>query len=292
VHLQSASLVVFDFYQPPHIQLEVSDAPLSSDAGLLSLRQFDDRIGLTAQLAAALHDQHDPDLIEHSLLDMVGMRVVGIVAGYADQNGHDTLRTDPDFKLIASRSPEEADLASQPKLSRFENQIDIPSLFRLRDVFIDQFIASFVQPPVTLIFDLGAVGDPTRGSQQLTLFHSFYDQYQPLVITFTENDAIVMLSLWHGTATASLGADDDQAYLVQRIRDVWPNVRILVRGEGGFGNPTNYEVSERLDVIYTFGLSTNPILQRESDALLADAVRRWDETHDPQRLLAGFWYQA
>src|SRR6202789_3884386 len=193
---------------------------------------------------------------------MVRSRVFGILAGYADQNDHDTLRTDPVFKLIADRSPDDPHLASQPTLSRFENQIDVPSLFRLRDVFIDQFIASFAQPPITLTFDLDAVDDPAHGSQQLTLFHAFYEQYQYLVITCAENDAIVMLSLRHGTATASLGADDDLEYLVTRIRAVWPNVRIRVRGDGGFGNPTMYEVSERLDVIYTYGLSTNPVLQR------------------------------
>jgi hypothetical protein len=284
----------FDFYEPLPIQVEVSDAPLTSDAGLLPLRQFDERIGLTAQLAAALHDPRNPDLIEHTFLEMVRSRVFGILAGYEDQNDHDTLRTDPIFKLIANRSPDDPDLASQPTLSRFENQIDIPSLFRLRDVFIDQFIASFARPPVTLTFDLDAVDDPTHGSQQLTLFHGFYEQYQylPLVITCAENDAIVMLSLRHGTATASLGADDDLAYLVNRIRAVWPNVRIRVRGDGGFGNPTMYEECDRLDVIYTFGQSTNPVLQRESNELLAEAVRRWDETHEPQRLFAGFWYQA
>lgn len=222
------------------------------------------------------------------------MRVFGILAGYADQNDHNTLRTDPVIKLIANRSPDDADLASQPTLSRFENRIDVPSLFRLRDVLIDQFIASFAPPPVTLTFDLDAVDDPTHGSQQLTLFHAFYEQYQylPLVITCAENDAIVMLSLRHGTATASLGADDDLEYLVTRIRAVWPNVRIRVPGDGGFGNPTMYEVSERRDVIYTYGLATNAVLQRERDALQAEAVRLWDETHVSQRLFAGFWYQA
>ena len=180
---QSASL--FDFYEPLPIRVEVSDAPFTSDAGLLPLRQFDERIGLTAQFAVALRDPRDPDLIEHSFLEMVRSRVFGILAGYEDQNDHNTLRADPVFKLIANRSPTDADLASQPTLSRFENQIDIPSLFRLRDVFIDQFLASFVQPPVTLTFDLDAVDDPTHGSQQLTLFHAFYEQYQylPLVIT-------------------------------------------------------------------------------------------------------------
>src|SRR5207247_657875 len=122
VSLQSASLFDLDFFAPLPIHIEISDAPLSSDAGLLPLRQFDDRIGLTAQFAAALNDPRDPDLIDHTFLEMVRMRVFGILAGYEDQNDHDTLRTDPVCKLIADRSPEEDDLASQPTRSRFENQ--------------------------------------------------------------------------------------------------------------------------------------------------------------------------
>src|SRR5277367_2475370 len=165
--LQGESLFGFDFFEPLPIQIEVSEDPLSSDAGLLPLRQFDERIGLTRQFAAALNDPRDPEMIDHSFLDMVRMRVFGIIAGYEDQNDHDTLRTDPIFKIIAGRSPSEADLASQPTLSRFENQIDIQSLFRLRELFVDQFIASFAKPPITLTFDLDAVDDETHGSQQL-----------------------------------------------------------------------------------------------------------------------------
>src|SRR3954453_12059095 len=289
-----ASLFHLDFYESLPIQIEVSDAPLTSDAGLLPLRQFDERIGLTKQLAAVLDDPRDPKLTEHTFLEMVRSRVFGILAGYADQNDHDTLRTDPVFKLIADRSPEEDDLASQPTLSRFENQINIASLKRLREVLVDQFIASFAQPPLSLTFDLDAVDDPAYGSQQLTLFHAFYEQYQylPLVITSAETEQVVMVSLRHGTAAASLGADDDLAYLVTRVRAAWPNVRIRVRGDGGFGNPPMYDVSERLEVTHTYGLSTKAVLQRASEELLTEAVRLWDETHESQRLFAGFWYRA
>jgi hypothetical protein len=289
-----AAQFAFDFFEPLPIQIEVSDAPLTSDAGLLPLRQFDQRIGLTKQLAAVLDDPRDADLIEHSFMEMVRMRVFGIRAGYQDQNDHDTLRTDPVFKLIAERSPTDPDLASQPTLSRFENQINITSLKRLRQVFVDQFIASFAQPPLSLTFDLDAVADPTHGSQQLMLFHAFYEQYQylPLVITSAETEQVVMVSLRHGTAAASLGADDDLEYLVRRVREAWPNVRIHVRGDGGFGNPTMYEVCGRLEITYTFGLSTNAVLQRASEELLAEAVRLWDERREPQRLFDGFWYRA
>ena len=283
----------FDFFTKP-VQVEISDAPLTSDAGLLPMRQFDDRIGFTQQFANALHDPRDPSRIEHSFRDMTRMRIFGILAGYEDQNDHDTLRTDPVFKLLADRSPDDADLASQPTLSRFENLIDIPSLWRLRDVFIDQFVASFAEPPVTLTFDIDAIDDPTHGNQQLTLFHGYYEQYQylPLVITCAQTDDIVMHSLRHGTAAASLGADDDLKYLVTRLRAAWPNVRIRVRGDCGFGVPLMHELCDRLDVIYTFGQSSNAVLQRETEELLAEAVRRWDETHEPQRLFTGFWYQA
>jgi hypothetical protein len=294
VSLHPAPLFDLDFFDPLPIRIEVSDAPLTSDAGLLPLRQFDDRIGLTARFAAALNDPRDPGRIDHSVLDMVRMRVFGILAGYEDQNDHDTLRTDPVFKLIADRSPNDADLASQPTLSRFENRTDIASLKKLRAGLIDEFIASFAKPPLAVTFDLDAVDDPTHGAQQLTLFHGYYEQYQylPLVVTCAETDQIVLLSLRHGTAVASLGTDDDLAYLVNRVRAVWPNVRIRVRGDCGFGVPILHELCTHLDVLYTFGQAANAVLQRQTEDLLAEAVRRWDQTHEPQRLFAGFWYQA
>src|SRR3954449_7626689 len=155
-----------DFFGTP-IVLEPSGGLLSSDAGLLPFRQLDERLGLTRAFAAVLNDPRDPDLIEHTNLEMVRSRVYGILAGYADQNDHDTLRTDPIFKLLADRSPDDPPLASQPTLSRFENGITIPSLKRLKDVLIDQFIASFAQAPRRLTFDLDAVDDPAHGHQQL-----------------------------------------------------------------------------------------------------------------------------
>src|SRR3954452_14782378 len=102
--IPAAALFAFDFFEPLPVQVEVSYAPLTSDAGLLPLRQFDERIGLTRQFAAALDDPRDPELIEHTFLEMVRSRIFGILAGYQDQNDHDVLRTDPIFKLIAGRS--------------------------------------------------------------------------------------------------------------------------------------------------------------------------------------------
>src|ERR1700687_4471500 len=116
--IQTAPPLLFDFLPTLPVVIEVSDAPLSSDAGLLPIRQFDERIGLTRAFAAALNDPRDPELTEHSFLEMVRMRIYGILADYEDQNDHDTLRSDPVFKLVAGRSPADKDLASQPTLAR------------------------------------------------------------------------------------------------------------------------------------------------------------------------------
>jgi hypothetical protein len=294
-----------DFFGTPLV-IEPSPGQFSSDAGLLPIRQFDERIELTRAFAQALDDPRNPDLTEHTFLERVRARVYGILAGYADQNDHDTLRSDPVFKLAADRSPEDGDLASQPTLSRFENAFSIKSLKRLRDVFLDQLIASFDRPPRRLTCDLDAVDDPAHGHRQLTFLHGYYDQNQflPLVSTSADNDQFVMLSLRPGNVHAALGGDDDLGYLVMRLRQVWPDVALHFRGDCGFGVPDMYVVCERLCVAYTFGLNTNAVLQRETEGLRAEAVSPYEQERQaarqqepprpavPSRLFTGFWYQA
>lgn len=292
--IQSAWQLSFDFFPKKAVVVVPETAQLTSDAGLLPIRQFDERIGLTAQVAAALHDPRDQDSTEHTFAEMVRMRVYGILADYADQNDHDVLRYDPVFKIVAGRSPEGRELASQPTLSRFENAIDIPSLWRLQDVLIDQFIASFASAPRHLTFDIDVFDDPTHGQQQLTFFHGYYDQYQylPRAITSKENDLVVMVALLFGTAAPTLGIEDDLTYLVNRLRAVWPDVQISIRADSGFGVPKMYTLCEGLGLDYTLGLGMNAVLKRESESLLKEAVQQYEETGQPQRLFTAFWYQA
>lgn len=292
--LQSAWQKSFGFLGSKPIVVEPVEEHLSSDAGLLPIRQFDEQIGLTAEFAAALRDPRFGPFVDHSFAEMARMRIYGILAGYADQNDHDQLRYDPVFKLLAGRRPSDDELASQPTLSRFENAINIPSLWRLREVFVDQFLASFDEPPRRLTFDIDTFDDPTHGDQQLTFFHGYYEQYQyqPRLITCAQNDLVVMACLLHGTAHAALGADDDWEYLVGRLRAKWPDVVIELRGDSGMAVPAMYDVCERREVQYTFGLRLNPVLQRRSDALLAAAVEQYEQTGQPQRLFTAFWYQA
>jgi hypothetical protein len=283
----------FSFFSQKPVVVQVGSSYLTSDAGLLPIRQLDEHLGLTEQFAAALLDPR-PGRTEHSFLEMTRARVYGILAGYEDQNDHDSLRRDALFKLLAGRSPEDDDLASQPTLSRFENAIGPKSLKALQEVLIDQFIASFEEPPARLTFDIDTFDDPAHGQQQLVMFHGYYQQYQylPRVITCAENDQVVMVALLFGAASPAVGAADDLRHLAVRLRAEWPDVRIIVRADAGFATPAFYDPCEELRVDYTIGLKTNPVLTRRSDGLLADALSRFNATGQPQRLFDRFAYQA
>lgn len=98
---------------------------------------------MTARFAAALWDTRSADDITHSLVSMVRQRLYGVLADDEDQNDHDELRSDPVFKLIADRLPDDPDLASQPTLSRFENAVSIADLKRLREVLAQEFLDGF-----------------------------------------------------------------------------------------------------------------------------------------------------
>jgi Transposase DDE domain group 1 len=289
---QGAWQHIFRFGGGKEIVVEPSAAVLSSDVGLLPVRAFDERVGLTEGFAAALEDRRQSPL--HSVREMVRSWVFGILADYEDQNDHDGLRSDPVFKLIAGRAADGDDLASQPTLSRFENAVSISCLWRLQDVFLDEFIASFDEPPARLTFDIDVFDDPVHGGQQLTFFHGYYDQcqYLPRVMTCADNDQVVMLCLLFGTAPPTLGADDDLELLVRRLREAWPDVDIELRADSGFAVPQMYDVCERLRVWYTFGLRMNPVLQRESEDLLADAVVQHEQSGEKARLFHFFEYEA
>lgn len=204
------------------------------------------------------------------------------------------MRSDPGFKLVADRLPDDPDLASQPTLSRFENAVSIPALWRLCDVLVDLFIQSFDAPPRHLTLDIDAFDDPAHGQQQQIMFHGYYEQYHDLaiVITCAENDMVLLVGLRHGTCHASLGADNNLRYLMERLRVAWPDVQVHVRGDSGLGVPRMYDVCQELRLSYTFGIGMNSGLREMSDDLLKQAVAEFERTGQPQRSFLLLEYQA
>lgn len=282
----------FDFLGRKEVVVRPDEERLSSDGGLLPIRQFDEHWGLTAGFAAQLSDPRiDPN---HSQLAMVRQRVYGILAGYEDQNDHDALRHDPVFQLIAGREPSDQPLASQPTLSRFENAVTPRMLLQLEEWFLQQFVQRLPADTRHLTLDIDLFDDPAHGQQQLIFFHGFYEQYQYLVrvITCAENDLLTLPVLLYGTARPTLGLSEDLRRLVTALRGRFPDLRLHVRMDCGFAAPEIYETCEELRVEYTIGVGMNNVLKQRSADELQAAQAAFAESGEPQRRFTAFEYQA
>ena len=248
------------------------ESNLSTDTGLLLYGQFDGKLGWTAQFASLITDERvEPG---HSALSIVKQRVFGILAGYEDQNDHDTLRSDPVFKLLADRAPEDADLASQPTISRLENSVKAGDLLKMEQWFIDKFVESIgALERVTL--DIDTYDDQAHGNQQLTFWHDYYkqNQYQVRVITCAENDMVVIPVLLFGSASVKLAAADDLQRVIEAIRARYPELPIRVRADSGFGGPDVYKTLESFEnVEYTIAMKINDKIKTLSQELLDATV--------------------
>ncbi len=288
----------FDFL--PHSPVVVQPHPgqLTSDAGLLAFRQFDQRWRYSSRLAACLDDGRARPL--HQTLVMLRQRLFGVLADYEDCNDHDALRHDPVFKLIADRRPTGDPLASQPTLSRFENRVTVPDLQRMIDFLaatgIERLRAKHGgKLPESVTLDLDPTDDTTHGHQQLALFHGYYDQHQyfPMIISEPTTRHILLARLRHGTAHAALGADDDLNELVARLRSHRADVKVHARGDCGFGVPWMIRCCEALpDVTYTFGFARNARLEAMTISLTQRARADYEKTREKQRIFTFLTYQA
>ena len=154
----------------------------------------------------------------------------------------------------------------------------------MRDALCDEFLDACTAPPPRITLDRDAFDDPAQGRQQWIFFHGFYEPYQSLPIgapsgsTCAETDRVVLVGLRHGTCVASLGADDDLRYLARRIRERFPDVEIIVRGDSAFGVPLMYGVCAELRLTHPFGLSMNPRWKAASADLLAQAEKQLEAT--------------
>ena len=294
---QTEAQLFFSFFADRKLVVQRHAGQISSDAGLLPIRELDQRLRFTARLAAGLSDdRREP---RHTQLEMLRQRLYGILADYEDCNDHDTLRDDPVFKLIAERLPEDDPLASQPTLSRFENAVTIDTLWRALDFLTTTGLERLRekhggQPPEQLTLDLDATDDPAYGQQQLVLFHGYYEQHQyfPFVISEPTTQHVFYAALRPGNSHAALGADDDVQFVVDRLRQARADLAIHIRGDSGFGVPKMYKICEDNRLTYTFGIGANKRLQALAQPLLERAVAEYERTGEKQRRFTHFRYQA
>ena len=253
---------------------EFSGGSITSDAGLLLLRQADRQIGLLDAVNAAIPDPRHPLFITHPQRTLLAQRVYGIACGYEDLNDHQRLRDDPLWQAATDHpGPDDSpSLASPPTLCRLENRIDRPTLVRLAAVLVDQFIASFDRPPEHLTLDVDATDDPVHGDQERRFFHGYYDGYCFLPLYVFCGSQLLVAYL----RPADRGADRHAAailkLLVTRLRRAWPGVRITLRGDSGFCRWRLMRWCDSHDVRYVLGLARNAVLERAAAGWL-DWVR-------------------
>lgn len=268
---------------------------ISSDGGGLLLRELDLRHDVTSHITRALHDKRSPYRVKHSLGTLLRQRMYGICLGYEDTNDHNLLRKDPVLKTACDMLPDSSgDLASQPTLSRLENQVSAKELVRLSRELFSLYLSAHSGKRDVIIIDIDSTDDPTHGGQQLSLFHGYYGQhmYHPLMIFDGLTGFPMAVVLRPGNSHASRGAIGILRRIIGRLQKEHPESTILVRADGGFAIPGLYELCEELEVHYLIGLITNSRLKEKSDSLLDQAIEQFEEEEKKQRLFTSFSYQA
>ena len=266
------------------IQADFAGGTLTSDAGGLLLREVDRRCGLLDALTACLTDPRDPSRITHDLRTLLAQRLYGLALGYEDLNDHTTLRQDPLFAVLANQRPDaEQPLASAPTLCRLENRVTRASLARMAGVLVEQFIASFEQPPEELILDFDATDDPVHGTQEARFFHGYYDHYCFLPLYVFCGSRLLVAYLRPSNIDASLHTRPILKLLVRRLRQAWPQVRIILRGDSGFCRWKLLRWCEQNGVFYVLGLARNEVLARLAAPFMAAAKTQFEATQEKVR---------
>jgi hypothetical protein len=266
---------------------------LTTDAGALLLRETARTLGLFEVLNAVIPDPRLPDLIVHDQQAMLGQRITAIALGYEDLNDHQTLRDDPALQLAAGEAPaDDRPLASPPTLCRLENRIDRPTLVRMAAVLVDQFITAHDTPPESLILDFDATDDPVHGKQEGRFFHGYYDHHCFLPLYAFCGDELLVAYLRPSNIDASKHARAILKLLVRRFREVWPEVKITIRGDSGFCRWRLMRWCDRNGIGYVLGLAQNPVLLREARPWIDAAQWLFARTGQPQRLFGSFAYAA
>ena len=286
----------FSFYPKQKLLLCFDGGQITSDAGLLLLRQFDQRHGLTAALAEGLADERRSASVDHLLPALLRQRIYQIVAGYEDGNDANRLRHDATFQLLAERPPGEL-LASQPTLSRWENRFTMRDWVAMNGCLcrgFAQLCRARVAAAGEIVLDIDSTADPTYGQQEFSFYNGAYDRrvYHPLLVFERHTGYLLAAHLRRGEVGSSRGCVAVLRRLVRWLQREFPGVPIRLVGDAGFAIPDLYKFCERGKIEYSFGIGSNPAFQRESQALVEKVARRWLRRGQRQCLYSSFRHRS
>jgi hypothetical protein len=279
----------FEPFKRRRVEANFDGGEVSSDGGLLLLRKLERRVGLIDAVARALADPRDPERIRHELVDMLRQRVFGLVQGYEDLNDHAALRNDV---LMQTACERDTALASAPTLCRLESRASRPAAWAIHKVILEKFIASFKSAPDELVLDFDATDDPLYGKQERRFFHGYYDNYCYLPLYVFCGEQLLVAYLRPSNIDESKHAGAVLKLLVRRLREAWPKVRIILRGDSAFCRRRILAWCERNGVYYIVGLAKNKRLNRMTEAQRERLARKYAQSQVKQREFAELRYAA
>jgi len=287
---------------------------VTSDAGGILLREIEERFGFIRKLAECFTDHRDPERIEHPLADLLKQRLFGLALGYEDLNDHDWLRHDAMLAVLVGKEDPEGQnresardrgkaLAGKSTLNRLEltpvraDRRDrykkvSASIHDIHNFFVDAFLLQHATPPKRIVLDLDATDDPVHGEQLGRFFHGYYKNYCFLPLYIFCGDHPLLALLRPANIDASAGAVKHLERIVKRIRQTWPSVQIVVRGDSGFCREYLLAWCEANNVDFVIGLSKNTRLTKILGKELNEAKQHFEQTGRASRVFKDFTYRT
>ena len=278
---------------------------ISSDAGAVLLREADRAVDLIGRVAGCFHDGRSSKDVVHSLRTLVGQRIVGLALGYEDVNDHDALRHDPVLGLFSdkleSRRRDCAPLAGKSTMNRLEHSPQTAAdryhkishdPRALEGLFVELFLEAYELAPKRIVLDLDATDDPLHGTQEGRFFHGYYGCYCYLPLYIFCGRHLLAARLRPSNIDGAAGAKQEVARIVERIRQDWPDVAILLRGDSGFARDDLMAWCEANAVDYLFGLQRNQRLVATIEVELEAVRRLCQESGKPARRFKDFHYRT
>lgn len=287
---------------------------ITTDAGGLLLREVERRTGVIRGLAACFSDHRRQDRVEHGVEELIAQRIYGLALGYEDLNDHDQLRQDPMIAVLTGkREPKGTDRrkaqdegkagAGKSTLNRLElTPADADSKARYKKIVMNEaamdgllvelFVQAQEEAPARIVLDLDATDDPLHGNQEGRFFHGYYRQYCYLPLYIFCGEFLLCARLRPSNIDASAGALEELERIIPQIRQKWPGVEIVLRGDGGFCRDSIMTWCEANQVSYVFGLAKNKRLKKIIGKPLHEAQQQYESTGKPARIFAEFPYRT
>ena len=271
------------------VAADFAGGDISSNGGAALLALADRRLGLLSGLARRLDDGRQAGKIDHKLLPLLRQRVYAVALGHEDVNDHGGLRDD---LALQTALGSDRRLASPSTVGRLDRAADRAWAWAAHGAMVETFIASAAHAPAELILDFDATDDAVHGRQVGRFFHGYYDRYCFLPLYVFCADHLLVSYLRPSNIDGAKHAWAILALLVKRLRQAWPDVRIILRADSGFCRHRMLSWCERSGVGYIVGLAKNARLGAAAARGMGWAEAAYRHGGEKQRLFVELRYGA